>query len=456
MRALVIGTGRVGFAIIEALASERADVVAIDTNEQNLDAVRELFDIQTITGSGSNPANLRNAGVASADMIVAVTNSDEVNMVACKIASKEAPYSVRVARIRETAFLHDEILSSDAGFAITHPINPEVVTSDRILKIINAPVAIDVADLGYGMQLIGVKISKDSIVAKKTFADIRNIAPELKMLVTTRIRNSVSIVPNGDDDVLADDILYIVIDPKDFEQMAHIFGLKWNPAKKIIIAGGRGIGQTLATKLDTLKTFNVKLIEPDELIASRLAESFSKVLVLQGSATDENLLVEENIKDCDVFVSALPEEEANVMAALNAKRLGAGKIIVLTSKPTYIPIIENSGVDAVVSPQALAIGTILQHMRKGRIKSVTPYGHAGKAEIIQFEALDSAKAVGKPLKNVPIPSSAIVGMLVRDNQAIIPGGNDMILPGDSVFMFAEKSAIKKLEQLMAVSMGFFS
>ncbi|MBN2801793.1 MAG: Trk system potassium transporter TrkA [Deltaproteobacteria bacterium] len=455
MRALVIGTGEVGFAIIEALSSEGADVVAIDVNEHSLEAARNLFDIQTITGSGSNPVNLKNAGVSSADMVVAVTNSDEVNMVACKLASKEAPYAIRVARIRETAFLNDEFLTMENGFWITHPINPERVSAKRIFEIIKVPFAVDVATLWDDMSLIGLKIPKGSPAIGKTFADLRTMAPDLKMLVTTRIRDAISVVPGGDNDIKEGDTLYVVINPVDYQKMAKVFELPFKSAKKIIIAGGDGIGKTLATTMDKMSNVNVKLIEENEALAGELAESFARVLVLQGSATDENLLVEENIKDCDIFVAALKDEEANVMAALNAKRLGALKVMVLTSKPSYIPIIENSGIDVVLSPQALAIGTILQHIRKGSVKSVTPYSHSGKAEIIQFEALESAKAVGRPLKDVSIPKNAIVGMIVRNKKAMIPGGNDIIEPGDSVFMFAEKSAIPKLEKLMAVGFSFF-
>jgi len=165
--------------------------------------------------------------------------------------------------------------------------------------------------------------------------------------------------------------------------------------------------------------------------------------------------MEENIRDCDVLVAALSDEESNVMTALNAKRLGAQKVIALTNKTGYIPIIENAGVDAVVSPQALAIGTILHHLRQGLVKSVTPYGQSGKAQILEFEALDTAKVVGKELRNVKLPPRAIIGLLVRDGKPIIPGGTDVIVPGDRVFVVAEKGSIKKLEKLFTVSLHFF-
>ncbi|MBN2341128.1 MAG: Trk system potassium transporter TrkA [Deltaproteobacteria bacterium] len=455
MRAVIVGTGQVGFAIIGALSGENADVVAIDVSEDSLGDAREQFDIQTICGSGSNPTNLVDAGIASADMLVAVTDSDEVNMVACSIAAMKAPHAIRVARIRETAFLKDETVLGNDGFRVTHAINPEMVTAKRLTDILEVPIATDVAELGHGLQLVGVRVPAYAAACGKSFAALRNMAPELKMLVTTRIRSGESIVPKGNDDVQAGDVLYTVISPSDLPQLAELLSLPWRPAKRITIAGGTGIGFMLAKTLEASSKSNIKLIESDAVRANELAMSLSKILVLQGNPTDENLLVEENIRDCDVFIAALKDEEANVMAALNAKRLGAHRVITLTNKTGYIPIIENAGVDAVVSPQALAIGTILHYVRQGRVKSVTPYGMAGKAEIIECEALETAKIVGTPLKDVKMPKSAIIGALIRNGKAIIPGGNDIIQPGDRVFVFTEKEAIKKLEKMISVSLSFF-
>ncbi|MBN2529380.1 MAG: Trk system potassium transporter TrkA [Deltaproteobacteria bacterium] len=455
MRAIIVGTGQVGYAIIGALSGENADVVAIDSSDANLQAAREQFDIQTICGSGSNPQNLLDAGIASADMLVAVTNSDEVNMVACSIGAMKSPHAIRVARIRETAFLKDEAVLGEDGFHVTHAINPEMVTAKRLMDILQVPIATDVAELGHGLQLVGVRVPTGAKVCNKSFAAIRNMAPELKMLVTTRIRRGESIVPKGNDTVEAGDVLYTVIAPSDLPQLAELLDMPWRPAKRITIAGGTGIGFTLAKELDKGTRANIKLIESDPTHANELAMALKRILVLQGFPTDENLLLEENIRDCDVFVAALKDEEANVMAALNAKRLGAHRVITLTNKTGYIPIIEAAGVDAVVSPQALAIGTILHYVRQGRVNSVTPYGLAGKAEIIEFEALETAKVVGKPLKDVKVPHSAIIGALIRDGKAIIPGGNDIIQPKDRVFVFTEKEAVKKLEKLFSVSLTFF-
>ncbi|MCP4600610.1 MAG: Trk system potassium transporter TrkA [Proteobacteria bacterium] len=455
MRVIIIGAGQVGSAITGALAGERADVVAVDLIEDLLKDLRDLYDIQTICGSGSNPLVLAEAGVESADMIVAVTDSDEVNMVASAIARLRAPHAIKVARVRERAFLEDEAVLGKGGFGVDHAINPELVAAERIHQILNVPFAVDVADCGHGLKLIGIRLPEGTELEGCTFAKLRSLHPDLKMLVTTRIRQGECHVPSGSDDIRGGDTLFAVSRPEDLPSVAELFHFTWRPVKRVTVAGGSGIAAILAERLENQERCQVKLIESDITRANALAESLERVLVLRGNPTDENLLLEENIRDCDVFVAALPEAEMNVMAALNAKRLGAHRVIALTDKLNYIPIIENAGVDAVVSPRALAIGTILHHIRRGKVKAVIPYGHASQAEAIAFEALQTSQAVGKSLKDVRFPEGAIVGALIRDGRAIIPGGNDIIQPGDDVFVFATKSVIPKLERLMAVRLEFF-
>ncbi len=455
MRVIIIGAGQVGSAITGALAGEQADVVAIDTVDSRLRELRDLHDIQTVCGSGSNPEILTEAGVGSADMIVAVTDSDEVNMVASAIARIKAPHAIKVARVRERAFFKDSSLLGKSGFGVQHAINPEFVAAERIQEILSVPFAIDVADCGHGIKLVGIRLAGGSPLEGCSFQEFRSRNPGLKMLVTTRIRQGECLVPRGSDDMLGGDTLFTVARPEDLQKVAEAFHLPWQPSKRITVAGGSGIGAILAEQLEKDGRYNIKLIEPDLDRANDLAESLEKVLVLKGSPTDESLLLEENIRDCDAFIAVLPEAETNVMAALNAKRLGARRVIALTDKLSYIPIIENAGVDAVVSPRALAIGTILHHIRKGKVKAVIPYGYAGQAEAIEFEALQTSNAVDKPLKSVRFPEGAIVGGLIRDGKAIIPDGDDVIRAGDDVFIFATKAAIPKLERLMSVKLEFF-
>ena len=455
MRIIVIGAGQVGSAITGAMATEHADVVVIDLREEKLKTLRDRYDIQTVCGSGSTPWVLGDAGVESADIVVAVTDSDEVNMVASAIAGMKAPLAIKVARIREKSFLEDCTVLGKGGFQVDHPINPELVAADRITDILDVPIASDVALCGKDLRLVGIRLPNGSPLDGLTLVQLRAKAPDLRILATTRVRAGETTVPRGTDDLRSGDTLYVVVHPADLEETAKLFEMTWRPAKRITIAGGTGIGALLAKRLEAAGRRNVKLIESDHQRALELAEGFDNVLVLQGSPTDESLLLEENIRDCDVFIAALPEEETNVMAALNAKRLGAHRVIALTNKLAYIPIIENAGIDAVVSPRALAIGTMLHHARKGKVKAVIPYGDAGQAEAIEFEALDTSETVGKPLKDVRFPEGAIVGALMRDGETIIPDGDDVIMPGDNVFVFATKRAIPKIEKMMSVKLGFF-
>jgi len=455
MRAIVIGAGQVGSSIIGALAAEGADVVAIDWSENKLRELRDTYDIQTLSGSGSNPSILSEAGVVAADMLVAVTNSDEVNMVACAIAQLRAPNSIRVARIRESELIEGENVLGQLGFGVDHAINPEVVAVRRLTDILKVPIASDVADCGKFLKLVGIRLPPGCPIDGKTVAELRTLAPDLKVLLATRVREGESRIPDGNDDVRAGDTLFTVIHPNDLPALAELLQLNWRPTKRVTIAGGGPIGAMLAASLEKEPGFSIKLIEPDVERAHVLAERLEKTLVLQGSPTDESLLLEENIRDCDAFIAALPEPETNVMAALNAKRLGAYRVIALIEKLAYVPIIENAGVDAVVSPRALAIGTILHHIRKGRVKNVIPYGVTGQTEALEFEALETADAVDKPLKSVKFPDGVVVGAISRGEETIIPDGNDVILPGDNVFVFASKKAIPKLEKMMAVKFEFF-
>lgn len=444
-----------GSAITEALSAEKIDVVAVDLRESRLQPLADRFDIQTITGSGSNPQVLSQAGVESADMLVAVTDADEVNMVACTIAKRRAPHAIKVARIRQRELIEAGDVGPDSSFGVDYAINPELVAAERLLEILEVPFASDVADLGYGLKLVGMRLPHGLPVNGLTFAELRKAAPDIKTIITTRIRQGTAIVPRGNDDIQGDDTLFLVGAPDDLPKVAQMFRLPWLPARRITIAGGYGIGALLATRLEGSGRRSIKLIETDPERANLLAQSFERVLVLEGSATDESLLLEENIRECDVFIAALPEAETNVMAALNAKRLGAGRVIALTDKTSYIPIIRSVGVDAVVSPRALAIGTILQHIRKGKVKAVVPYGDGGQAEAIRFEALETSAAVSQPLKDVHFPHGAIVGAIIRGGKALIPGGNDTLEAGDEVLVFAMKSAIPKLEKLMTVRLDFF-
>ncbi len=250
MRVVIIGAGQVGSAITGALAGERADVVAIDLDESRLKELRDAHDIQTICGSGSNPRILAQAGVESAAMIVAVTDSDEVNLVAVAIAGMSAPHGIKVARIREAALLEDPATLGPNGFNVDHAINPEMVAADRIAEIIKVPIASDVAECGFGIKLVGIRLPADTPLAGRTFAELRAAAPDLRILVTTRLRQNEAQVPRGSDDLRGGDTLYAVTRPEDLPRVAELFHLSWRPAKRVTIAGGTGIGAVLARRLE--------------------------------------------------------------------------------------------------------------------------------------------------------------------------------------------------------------
>ncbi|MCK9522646.1 MAG: Trk system potassium transporter TrkA [Proteobacteria bacterium] len=455
MQAVVIGAGEVGSAIVGALTAENVVVVAIDQDQQKLDVLNDAYDIQTVCGSGSDPETFRSAQIQDADLIVAVTDSDEVNIVSCAVSRLCSPLARRVARIRSESLFSSMAALEPLGFRIEFPINPERLAAERLQRIVASPFAIDVVDFGSELSLLGVRVPAQAAIVGKTFSELRAALPHPPLLVAARIRDNQVRIPRGNDDIRSGDLLYVVMDPNDTAALAQMLALPSRHTDRVFIAGGTGIGEILARTLETTTKMSVKLIEADAEQADKLAEGFDRTLVLHGSPTNENLLREENIRECDAFVAALPEEEINVLVALNAHRLGARRVIALSNQTAYIPIIFKSGIDAVVSPKALAISTILQHIRTGSVRRVLTFSMGGDMLIIEFEAVPTSEVVGHPLHTLRFPDGALVGAIIRDNRPIIPDGNEVLQPGDRVFIFAQHKAVKRLEKMMAVSFDFF-
>jgi len=453
MRVIVIGAGEVGTAIATALSSEGKDVVVIDRNEELLRALAEHIDVQILHGSGSNPSLLREAGVEGASLVVAVTDRDEVNIVACMVTSAYSPHAIKIARIRELSFEKDERLLGSSGIGVDHAINPEVMAADRVIRTVEIPFAVDVLSFANGrLKLIGVRIDEQSPVAGRKLKELPQL-PGPRILFAARVRNKTTIVPNGDDDIAPRDVFYAIATDESLPLMSKALSVPWKPSKRIIIAGGTAIGLYLAHRLED--SCSVKLIEQDHERAEELAEKLDRTVVLHGMPTDESLLIEENIRDCDMFISAGQQEELNVISALNAKRLGAKRVVTLTNRTSYVPLIASAGVDIVISPRAVAISSILQYIRRGKVLSVRSFGEQQQAEAIEFEALETASIVGPKLMDSGFPRNAIVGAIMRDSETIIPTGEDIVEPGDRVLVFVLREAVPKVEKAMSVKLEYF-
>ena len=454
MRVIVVGAGEVGTNIAAALSAEGQDVVVLDRRSSRVNQLRDRLDVQTFQGSGSNPQVLLDAGLRQADMMLAVTDSDEVNMVACLIAAAHSPGTITVARIRSEELVSDQTVLGKAGLGIDHVINPEVATAERIMRLLEYPAATDVVDFEEGrIRLVAFRVPASSRLAGRRFADLGRLALDRTLLFAARVRGTESVIPTGQDDIRAGDVLYAVVQAGALRWVADVVGLPWEPATRVTIAGATNVGRVLARRLES-GDYQVKLIEQDERTAHEAAEFLKRTVVLNGSPTDTDLLLEENIQDCHAFIAVLSDDEANVVAALHAKRLGARRVISLTGRPAFVPLIAEAGVDVAISPRQVAVSSILHFVRRGRVVRVTPVA-GDAAEAIEFVALETAAVVGRPLKEVRFPRHALVGAVIHGEEVKIASGDTVIQPGDRVLVVALKKAIAKLQKAFEVRFEFF-
>lgn len=454
MRIIVIGAGVVGYTIAERLSSEGQDVVVIERDERRVKEVKETLDVKAIEGNGSSPRVLKEAGIEQADMVIAVTDSDEVNMIACLIANSQSRIPKKIIRVRNPEYLSYEKLFIGGPLGIDFNINPGLVAAERILKIIHVPGATDVVDFSAGtVKLIGIRLDNDSEVIGKRLRDLKELHPHNRVLVATIYRGRETIIPDGSEVLERGDHLFIVTVPEEIPKVLQLFGKKESAGRKVMIVGGGYIGSYIARRLEE-EDFLVKIIERDEKRCNYLAEMLEKSLVLHGDGTDQELLKEEGIGDINTFVSVTNDEEDNILISLLAKNLGAERVIALVDKPEYLSLISTIGVDVVVSPRLASVSSILQFIRRGKILSVTTLVEE-RVEAIETLAMETSDIVGRPIKDIKFPEGALIGAVCKGDQALIPDGETVIDPGDKVVIFALRKAIPKVEKALMVKLEFF-
>lgn len=443
MKIIIIGGGKVGRQITKTLSSENHDVVLIDKNETKRQVAQEDLDVLTILGNGANVRTLEKAGIKEADMLIAVANSDEVNMLACMTA-KQFNVPIKIARIRNSEYLYANVLSREK-LGIDFIINPEKVTAKEIVKLLKSPKNVaQIQSFGGGkVLLIELKIEENNFA----FIDqkLKNINFKYPILVAAIYRDDKIIIPNGEEKIFAKDNLYIMIRKENLLNLDAIISKKPLIMKNVIILGGSKIGIQTALILSKLG-IKVKLIEMDRERCEEIAEKIPRGLVINGDGTDIELLKSEGIETTDGFVAVTGYDEDNLLVALLAKHLGTKKVIAKVDRPNYIPILEKIGVDAVVNPRMTTASAILRFIRKGKIISLTLLKE-GKAEVIELIVNSSSKVINTPLKNTKLPKNSIIGAIVRENKVIIPHGDDIIQADDKIIIFTLSSEIKKIEKI---------
>lgn len=454
MKIVIVGAGEVGFHIASHLAHENKDVVVIDKNADALRRVSENIDVQVVHGSGSSPVVLAEAGVKSADILLAVTNKDETNLVACLMASMLSPSTKKLARIRNADYDdYHEHFQKHAPHIDT-VINPEIEVVKTIDRLMQVPGAVDVGEFADGrIKFIGVYLEKTARLAGVQLSDLPSMLGDERPLIAAVVREDELIIPHGNDRLMAGDLVYFISEEDKLYAALSAFDKHAQPIKRVLIIGGGRIGFRLAALLDQ-RSIQSKIIERNPERCNLLAQKLNKVVVLCGDGSDQSLLAEENIQDIDVVITLTDDEETNILTSLLTHRMGARKTITKISKFSYFPLMTAIGIEQVVSPRLSAINSILQHIRRGKVISAISI-KGEQAEVMEAVAMETSDIVSKPLKRVSFPKGAIVAGIIRQEKIIIPSGESVIEPGDRIIIFATRQAIPGIEKIMAVKLEFF-
>jgi trk system potassium uptake protein TrkA len=454
MNFIIVGAGEVGYNLASRLSQEKMDVVVIEKDEEKVKRVIDSLDVQTIHGSGSSVETLKQAGIEDADMVIAVTNSDEVNMISCLVASAQSKVPLKIARIRNPEYAKDSNILGEQHLNIDLTISPELEMVRSISRLVEVPDATEVVEFAEGkVRITGIKVDPKSYVVGKKLGDLSSENERHDIIIAAIFRNDQVIIPRGEDIIQENDLVYAVTEAQRIAAVTNYFKEKGQRARRVMILGGSDIAVDLALYFEK-KSLKTKIIEHDEQRCNEIAEKLGKTIVLKGTGTDRELLEEENIKDTDIFIAISENEQTNILVSLLAKRLGAKKVVTLINNLSYSSLVSDIGVDVVVSPHLAAISRILQFIRKGKVLSVASF-HKENAEAIEIVALDTSDLVHKPLRDIKFPKGAIIGAVMRDQEVIIPTGETVILPQDRVIIFTLTSAIPSVEKTLMVKMEFW-
>ena len=458
MKVIVCGAGQVGSNIARQLAREGNDITLID---QNVDLVRKIgddLDVRGMVGHASHPDILEAAGAAEADMIIAVTYSDEVNMIACQVAHSLFDVPKKVARIRSQEYLlpmWSDLYSRD-NLPIDVIISPEVEVAHAISQRLKVPGAIDTVAFAEGkVQVIGVRLDESCPIVNTPLRQLTELFPDLNIVVVGIYRDSKMIVPTSDDQMFPGDEVYFCADIGHVSRAMPLFGHEEQEARSVVIVGGGNIGLHLAQLIEKeMSNVSLKIIEHNHERAEYIQELLENTIVLSGNALDPDILTEAKVNRAEALVALTNDDEVNILSSLLAKGQGCESAITLINNPVFSGLITNHGIDVVVDPRATTVSEILRHIRRGRIRGLHSF-QDGAAEVVEGEALETSKLVGKELRDVKLPRGTIIGAILRGEDVIIPRGHTIVRPNDRVVIFALRNAVRKVEEMFSVSLEFF-
>lgn len=458
MNILILGGGQVGGTLALELANERNDVTVVDVDAGRLSQLTKQADIRTVCGMASHPDVLINAGIEDADMLVAVTKSDETNIVACQIAHTLFHTPQKISRIRSASYIDHTVLFDDNHIPIDVIITPETLVTDYITRLLKQPGALQVLNFAEGkVKLVAVRAKEGGPLVGEKLEAIRKHVPGVDTRVAAIFRKDKAILPSGNTVVEDGDEVFFIAARNNIRTIMSELQRLEKPYKRIIIAGGGNIGERLAQTIE--KNYHVKLIEQSPERCRYLAEGLQQCIVMQGSGSDDDLLAEANIEECDVFIALTNDDQANIMASLLAKRRGARKVITLITNPAYVELVQGeSGIDIAFSPQQITIGRLLRHVRRGDVSNVHSLrrGAAEAMELVAHGDATTSKVVGRKIADIKSPEGVRIGAIVRDGEVHIVRSDSVVESGDHVILFlVDKNLIGAVEKLFRVSVGFF-
>ena len=457
MKILILGAGQVGSTVAENLVSEANDITVVDTDAEKLQTLQNRFDLRTLVGNASHPSVLKQAGLADADMLLAVTQSDEVNMVACKLAASLFNTPTRIARIRAADYLaHQEIFSNE-NFCVDFSICPEQILTDYIRKLIEFPEALQVLEFADGkVSLVAVRVFEGGLLVGRELKFLRKNMPQVDTRVAAIFRQDRPIIPEGSTVIEDGDEIFFIAATENIRSVLKELRRMDKPAKRVMIVGGGNIGRRLALSLEN--DYQVKLIEFNKKVCESLAGELSNTLVLNGDGTDENLLESEHVGEVDVFCALTNDDENNIMSSLLAKKAGARKVISLINRSAYVGLLQGGKIDIALSPAHVTIGSLLAYVRKGDVAAVHSLrrGAAEALELVAHGDRVSSRVVGRRIDEIELPKGATIGAIVRDTEALMAHHDSVIESEDHVIVFViNKQMIRNIEKLFQVNVGFF-
>ena len=453
---MILGAGQVGSTVAESLVSEANDITVVDVDGARLRNLQDRLDLRTVTGNAAHPSVLLQAGIEDCDLMIAVTRSDETNLVACRLAQQLFNVPRRIVRLRAPDYLTNERVLGSDGFGVDFAICPEQILTDYIVKLIEFPEALQVLEFAHGrMSLVAVRAFQGGPLVGHPLKDLKKHIPSVDTRIAAIFRGDSPILPEGDTVVEAGDEVFCLAATEDIRRVMHELRRMDKPVGRVMIAGGGNIGLRLARAVE--RDYSVKVIEYDKRRCEVLSTRLDRALVLQGDVTDEGLLEAENVADMDLFVAVTNDDENNIMSCLLAKRMGARRVVALINRRSYVDLLQAGQIDIAISPAQATIGTLLAHVRRGHVTQVHSLrrGAAEALEAIVHGDRDSCRCVGRKIEEIDLPKGAAIGAIVRGDQVIMAHHDTMVQSEDHVIVFVtDKKLLPKVEKLFEVSVGF--